>query len=243
MELSNEFRRKKYSTGDVTLPIETANTKNDISDKPHNTDSTNNTDSIDSIDNTNNTDNIYKVAYGDEDTRKWIATESAVSFNFSKLVKKIKNHIKKVLPKASPEEVSEKIGENLKIFTINNQYFEYSNIPNELGGVRWFVLCPRCKKNSLKLFLPKVIDRDQLYLCKACHKLKPYSMLLGNRKKYKEITRPLKRLEYIKKKLLKKNLSIDEAENLMEEYEEIEKKLGNSKEYRLWKFKREHGKL
>jgi len=229
MELSNEFRRKKYSTGDVTIPIETANTKKA------------NNNAI--VDNPSKTYSTHKIIYGKEDTRRWIANESAVSFNFNKLVKKIKGHIKKRFPEASPQEITEKIGENLKIFTINNQFFEYSNIPNELGGVRWFVLCPQCKKKSLKLFLPKAIDREQLYLCKTCHKLKPSSMLLGNRKKYKEITRPLKRLEYIKKKLLKKSLSIDEAEKLMEEYEEIEKKLGNSKEYRLWKFKKEHGKL
>jgi hypothetical protein len=141
-----------------------------------------------------------------------------------------------------PEEINIKIGLNLEIFTLNGQTFQYTSIPNKLGGVRWFVLCPKCGQRSLKLYFPKGLDREQLYLCKNCHMLKPSSLLLGNQKKYRNVAKPLKRLEQIKKKLLRKKLKAKEAEELLEEYDKIEKKLADSPEYRLWVFKREHGR-
>lgn len=174
------------------------------------------------------------------DTRKWNATESTINFNFSNLVKKIKKHLTEQFPGLTPEQASYKTKESLKSFTLNNQFFHYESIPNTLGGVRWFVLCPKCKKRSLKLYLPKAKDRESLYLCKDCHKLKPSSMLLGGRSKYKHITRPLKRIEQIKKKLLNKKTNIEEVDKLFKELDKIEKKLSESAEYRLWKFKKEH---
>jgi hypothetical protein len=136
-----------------------------------------------------------------------------------------------------------KIKESLKLFSINNQYFEYGAIPNTLGGLRWFILCPKCGKKSLKLFLPKLEDREPLYLCKDCHKLKPNSMLLFNNKKYAHITRPLSRMEKIKKQLLrKKNMNPEELDKLFKEYDRIEQRLITSPEYRLWMFKKEHGR-
>ena len=177
------------------------------------------------------------------DTRKWGATENSISFNFNNLLKKIKKHIKEFDPEATSDQINEEIGKSLKGFTINEQTFEYATSPNTLGGVRWFVLCPKCGKKCLKLYLPKIKDREPKYLCKGCHKLKPSSILLGQTKKYKNITRPLKRLEQIKKKLLRRNISIKEGEELLEEYDRIEKKLMNSPEYRLWMFKKEHGRV
>jgi|WetSurMetagenome_2_1015567.scaffolds.fasta_scaffold392899_2 hypothetical protein len=178
-----------------------------------------------------------------KDKRKWAATESCVSFNFNNLLKKVKQQIKAEYPKATNEEINERIGRSLLLFTINEQTFKYLAIPNTLGGLRWFVCCPKCGKRSLRLFLPKNKDREPLYLCKDCHKLKPTSLLSGGCKKYKRVTRPLKRLEVITKKLLRKKISASEAEKLLEEYDRIEKKLADSPEYRLWKFKKEHGRL
>lgn len=176
------------------------------------------------------------------DKRKWEATESTISFNFCDLVKKVKTHLKKTYPENTPDEINAKIGKSIECFSINEQHFKYTASPNHLGGVRWYVLCPKCGKKSLKLYLPKNKDREPLYLCKSCHKLKPSSMLLGNRKKYKTITRPLKRMELIKKKLLRRRLTPKEAEALLEEYSALEKVLSGSPEYKLWKFKKEHGK-
>jgi len=174
--------------------------------------------------------------------RKWVATESSVSFNFNNLVKKVKDHLKEQYPDASAEEITLMTGKNLEVFMINDQLFKYTSTPNKLGGVRWYVICPKCKKRSLKLYLPKIAGRDPLYLCKMCHKLKPSSLLFGNRKRYKDVTRPLKKLEQVKRMLLKKKLKPKEVEDLLAEYARIEKKLADSPEYRLWKFKKEHGR-
>jgi hypothetical protein len=176
------------------------------------------------------------------DRRKYIATESAVAFNFLNLVKKIRAHLKELFPNASGDALTVKIGISLNEFTINNQLFKYTSLPNGFGGSRWYVLCPRCGKRSSKLYLPKARDREPLYLCNVCHKLKPSSLLLGNQKKYKEITKPLKRLESIKKRLLKKTLSTKVAGELLDEYTKLEKQLADTPEYKLWKFKKEHSK-
>jgi hypothetical protein len=177
-----------------------------------------------------------------EDKRKWEATESAIAFNFCNLVKKIKAHIEEQYPRDTVENINKRIGRNLKFFTINEQYFHYTSIPNYLGGERWYVLCPKCGKKSLKLYLPKSLDRLPKYLCKECHRLKPSSLLLGNRRKYRVVTKPLKRLDIIKKKLLHQRLTPKEADELLEEYVDLENKLVSSPEYRLWKFKKEHGR-
>lgn len=183
-----------------------------------------------------------KVSRSKKARCKWAATESSVSFNFDNLVKKVKEHIKEQFPKLMPDDINIKIGLNLKIFSLNDQTFEYTSVPNNFGGVRWFVLCPKCGKKSHKLYLPKGKDREQRYLCRYCHKLKPSSLLLGKQKKYKNVAKPLKRLEQIKKKLLHKKIKAIEAEELLEEYDRIEKKLADSPEYRLWVFKKEHGR-
>lgn len=179
-----------------------------------------------------------------QDKRKWIAIESTIAFNFDNLHRKIRNHLKKQYPEITIEELHSKMGESLKSFSINNQIFEYLPVPNTLGGTRWYILCPKCKHRSVKLFLPKEEkDREPLYLCKHCHKLKPISMLLYNNKRYKHITKPMVQLEKIKNKLLKrKKLGTEEVEQLFLEYDKIESTIVNSPEYRLWMFKKEHGK-
>jgi hypothetical protein len=217
MNLSNEYRKKMYET-------------NKVEETPK----------IEEIPKPEPVKLIYPIEK--KTKRKYLATESTVSFNFIVLVKKIKEHLKELFPFASANEISDRIGISLKDFTINNQTFEYTSIPNGFGGARWYVICPKCGKRSSKLFLPKTRDREPLYLCQICHKLKPSSLLLGNQKKYQEITKPLKKLERIKKKLLKKTLSTKVAGELLDEYTELERKLAGTPEYKLWKFKKEHSK-
>lgn len=176
--------------------------------------------------------------------RKWEATEAAISFNFSALVRKIKNDILRENRGIPRDVLSEKIYENLKEFTLNEQTFEYTSVGKlSYGGARWYILCPKCKKPSNKLYLPKLPDREQLYLCQKCHMLKPSSLLYEGNKKYQIFTKPLKQLEKIRKKLLKRGITMTEAKQLLEEHEQIEKQLSNTPEYRLWKFHQEHGNL
>lgn len=223
MELSNDFRRKRYPKDIVPIfkPVEEKKEEKEevVKEKP-----------VRTITNT--------------DRRKWAATESSISFNFGNLLKKVKKHINEQFPNDTQEQILVRISESLKTFSINDQVFEYvyRAIPKTYGGVRWYVLCPKCKKHVLKLFLPRLRDREPLYLCKYCHKLKPSSLILGTSKRYKSVTRPLNRLEQIKKKLLHKKLKIEEAEALLKEYERIEQKLAESPEYKLWLFKNEHGR-
>jgi hypothetical protein len=220
MELSNEYRRKRYPANIAVSPSTDDAAKSSEPRLP-----------------------VKKpVRAKTTDKRRWASTEATISFDFNNLVEKVKKHIKDNFPELSSEEIIQRIGHNLQVFTINNQKFEYTNIPNKLGGVRWFVLCPKCGKKSQKLFLPKNRDREPLYLCRWCHKLKPSSLLLGKQKRYTEVAKPLKRLEYIKKRLLNKRLRTKEVEELLEEFACIEKKLADSPEYRLWKFKKEYGR-
>lgn len=132
--------------------------------------------------------------------------------------------------------------DSLRTFSLNNQTFDYQHVTNHLGGVRWYVLCPKCGKQCLKLFLPSNFpDREQLYLCKRCHKLKNASLLLGATKRYKKVVRPLRKLEALKKQLMRKTLTPDKAQPMLNEYERIEAELSASPEYRLYRFQKEHG--
>lgn len=196
---------------------------------------------------------------------KYIPSESTTSFCFSELCKRIKKEIKdiyknlsdvqvkEIFPEVTPEELANKSGHvpdgvmhalmlrHLKKFSINEQMFEYDSRKNHLGGFRWYVLCPRCKAPNLKLYLPnRYKNKDQLYLCKKCHGLKNSSSLSGATNKYKKVTKPLKRLENIKKILMGKNISPDKAHPLLEEYERIERELQASPIYKLYKFQEEH---
>jgi len=176
------------------------------------------------------------------DNVRYASTESTVCFTFSNFIKKVKEEVRKKFPDVFGEEYRKIVYKSLKDFTINDQIFDYISNPNYLGGVRWFVKCPDCSRPCLKLYLPnKHKNREQRYLCQHCHKLKNSSLLLGSTSKYKKILKPLKRLENIKKKLLKKNIHTIEAVPLLDEFQQIERELQNSPDYRLWKFQREHG--
>lgn len=176
------------------------------------------------------------------DERKWISVESMSCFNFTHLVKKIKGGLKNKYPDASSEEIQKLTGKNLANFKLNEQTFEFETKPNNFGGVRWYVKCPKCGLACTKLYHPTTHrDREKLYLCKLCHKLKNASLLMGGSKKYKKVVRPLKQLEKIRSDLMRKNMTPDKAKPLLDEYERLERELSSSAEYRLWKFQKQHG--
>ena len=129
-----------------------------------------------------------------------------------------------------------------KKFKVNGQTFDYTAIKNKLGGYRWFFCCPKCGRRSSKLFLPpEGSSKENLYLCKRCHKLKNQSSIFGQNSIYKRVTRPLKRLDNIAKRLERGYLSPERVKELLDEYDAIEKRLKSSQEYRLYAFKKKRG--
>ena len=174
---------------------------------------------------------------------KYKSVESAACFAFNVLIKKIKKKLKEDNPNDSKEDILDKVSKSLKTFELNGQNFEFTYVRTYLDGVRWYVKCPKCGNLSFKLYLPKKdSNKEQLYLCKDCHKLKNISSLMGNSKKYTKVYKPLKKLEKIRSLLLRKGITPQKAKPLLDTYERIEKELSTSSEYRLWKFQREHSK-
>lgn len=172
---------------------------------------------------------------------RFLACEKTTSFSFLTLIKKVKAQIKKKNPDFSVEQVHEKIGEELKEFTLNEQRFEYEKIRNHLGGYRWYVICPRCGNSAQKLYLPSNHpNREQRYLCMNCHRLKNASSLYGATNKYKKVFKPLKRMDKIKTLLLKRGITTERARELLDEYERLERELKVSPEYRLWEFRKKN---
>ena len=174
-----------------------------------------------------------------------IPIETTACYNFHHLVKKVKQQIWDNHQGTTQEERQELIYQYQKKFTINGQTFEYASQTNKYGGARWFVKCPKCGKNRFKLYLPKKeTGREQLYLCRECHKLKNLSAMLGATKKYTKIYKPLKMLEKLKKAILTKKMTPEKAKPRLDAYDEIEMELAMSPEYRLWKFQQRHkGKI
>jgi len=171
----------------------------------------------------------------------WTAAESATCFDFNVLTTRIKKSLQKRYPEKTGEDFQALLYKSLKTFTINNQKFDFVRLPGKLGGFRWYVTCPKCGEKCFNLYLPTGYkDKEQLYLCKLCHKLKNFSLMLGNSKKYVKVYRPLKRMEKIKKLLLKRGMTPEKAQPYLAEYQKIESELAVSPEYRLWKFQREH---
>lgn len=173
---------------------------------------------------------------------RYLPAESATCFTFSELATRVKRETKSKYPNLSETQLRDLVHQSLKRFTINDQTFEYISFANHLGGFRWYVLCPKCGKKCLKLYLPsKFPKREQKYLCKECHNLKNSSSLLGATKRYQKVVKPLKKLDTIKAKLLKRSITPEAAKELLAEYEQIERELRNSPEYRLWEFRKKHG--
>lgn len=172
---------------------------------------------------------------------KYLSTDTAACFSFNDLITKIKNAIRKKISEVSEEEFNDLVLKELKEFSINGQKFEYCHIKMPLGGYRWYVNCPKCSTPSLKLYLPNHNqDREQMYYCRFCHRLKNTSMLLGRSKKYEKVVKPLKHLERLRIQLMKRGITPEKARPILDEYDRIERELLGSPEYRLWKFQLEH---
>jgi hypothetical protein len=167
--------------------------------------------------------------------------ENCTSVCVNNLQKAIKKMIDRDYPEASQDETYSYMLNELKKFSVNNQYFEYTAQINYLGGHRWFFLCPNCKNRANKLFLPPpTAKKEKKYLCKTCHKLKNQSALMGQNNMYRKVTRPLKRLKEIEDKIAGGHLKADKVQDLLNEYEILEKQLKESPEFRLYSFKKKH---
>ena len=173
-----------------------------------------------------------------------VTVESCSQIKILDLQKSIKKKLATDYPDITSEQQQEITLNELKKFTVNGQTFEYSCQPSHLGGVRWFFLCPKCGHNAYKLVLPPPLsDRERLYLCKECHKLKNQSALMGQSTMYQMVTRPMKRLKQIEDKIAVGHLGRDRVKDLLDEYDRIEEELKSSPEYRLYMFKKNHGLL
>ena len=181
--------------------------------------------------------------------RRYSAVESAHCLKVQNLVSRIKEHLIANDSEVPVEQkdrkngsknasiLIEKIGNELEKFEVDGQKFKFTSRPNKLGGVRWYTICPKCGKVSLKLYKPvKEKSKEQKYYCKSCHNLKSLSALHGPTKMYKEVLKPLKRLEKLKSELDKRYLTEDRKKALLDEYDSIVKTLSMSTEYRHYKY-------
>lgn len=171
-----------------------------------------------------------------------ITVENCKSVNINTLQKTIKRNINRDYPESTQQEIYDLTFAELNKFHANDQNFKYEAIENYLGGFRWFFLCPKCDRRCTKLFLPPVelTIKVQKFYCKYCHKLKNQSALQGQNNMYRKVTKPLKRMKEIEKKIARGHLTADKVQELLNEYELIEKELRRSPEYRLYKFKMTH---
>lgn len=63
---------------------------------------------------------------------------------------------------------------------------------------------------------------------------------MGQNKIYRQVTIPMRRLNEIESKLERGHLSNVKIQELLDEYDKIEKNLRDSAEYRLYIFKQKH---
>jgi len=170
-----------------------------------------------------------------------LTVEACSQVCINPLQKTIRRIVNRDYPESTLKEIYEYVLKELQKFTVNDQYFEYEAIDNFLGGYRWFFLCPKCGKRVSKLFLPpEGSRREQKYLCKSCHKLKNQSALSGQNNMYRKVTRPLKKMKEIENRIAKGHLRPAKTQQLLDQYEELEKELKGSPEYRLYSFKKKH---
>lgn len=172
-----------------------------------------------------------------------ITVESCSSVRVSDLQKRIRRLIDREYPQSAEEEIYNHTLDELKKFTVNEQIFDYHAKKNHLGGYRWFFVCPKCKKHIDKLILPPTTakDKEQLYLCKACHKLRNQSAVFSNNSMYQKVTKPMKRMKEIEDKLAAGHLSMEKVKEYLDEYEVLENGLKSSTEYRLFMFRKKRG--
>lgn len=173
-----------------------------------------------------------------------VLVEHCSSINIGHLQKKIRKIIDRDFPDSSVDEIYNHTIEELKNFTVNDQYFEYTAIPNRFGGYRWFFLCPKCKKRSNKLFLPpEGSGLVKKYLCKECHGLKNQSVVMSQDRMYKKVLKPLKKMKQIEKRLNKGYLPENKITELLNEYDVLKSELKSTPEYRLYMFRKEQEAL
>jgi hypothetical protein len=173
-----------------------------------------------------------------------ITVESCSSIDVNTLQSTIKRIIRREYPESTKEEALAHTTNELRKFSVDGQFFEYTNLKNYLGGFRWFFLCPKCKKKANKLFLPPLgSKKEHVYACKACHKLKNQSAIMGQNSMYKMVTRPLKRMKIIEDRVARGHLPAERIQELLNEYETLEAQLKDSPEFRLFSFKKKHNLL
>lgn len=167
--------------------------------------------------------------------------EMCVCFNFATLFKNIQEELNNRRRDCWSDEYIDEFMRNLSSFSLNGQKFDFTSMDLPFGGKKFFVLCPRCRQKKRKLYLPnRYEDREQRYLCPKCHTLATMVTLKCKSPKYRSIVKPLRRMQWLKEKLLKDSITPEKAAPLLKEYEAIESSLKNSPEYRLWKFNMEH---
>lgn len=170
-----------------------------------------------------------------------LTVEACSQVCINPLQKTIRRIVNRDYPESTVEEIYNYVFKELQKFTVNDQFFEYEAIDNFLGGHRWFFRCPKCRKRASKLFLPpEGTGREQKYLCKSCHKLKNQSALSGQNNMYRKVTRPLRKMKEIEDRIAKGHLKPSKTQELLDQYEELEKELKGSPEYRLYSFKKKH---
>lgn len=172
----------------------------------------------------------------------YVSTESAATLDVNRLVTIIKDAVKALLEKkggferVDPVEVHKAVEVQLQNFQLEGQSFEFIAIPNRLGGFRWLAKCPKCGKRVLKLYKPTHENREPHYFCKDCHNLRSPSALYGPTRRYKEVIKPMRRMERIKEMLAKGgSMSENRTRILLDEYETLEKSLQNSTFHRKLK--------
>jgi len=173
---------------------------------------------------------------------KLIAEQCSV-ISISNLQKTIRKIIDRDDPGASEEEIFKYTEEELLKFKVNDQTFQYNNMKNKLGGYRWFFTCDGCNNRVQKLFLPPEAFKDykHQYLCKECHCLLNESVMKANNNLYKKVIRPLRKLRKIEEQLEKGHLQEKKIEDLLNEYDAIDREMKTSPEYRLYAFKKKRG--
>jgi hypothetical protein len=173
-----------------------------------------------------------------------VTVESCTSINIHTLQKAIKKSIKRDYLEPTDDDIYTYSLQGLKGFTVNGQTFDYTAQKNYLGGYRWFFICPKCKKKANKLFLPPDgTNREHTYACKMCHKLKNQSALMSQNALYRKVTRPLKIMKLLENKIAKGHLKVEKVQEMLDEYERLEKQLKDAPEFRLYAFKKKHGLL
>lgn len=163
---------------------------------------------------------------------KYSSITDAHCLDVNRLVSQIKQALLKRSPKLNPDETRVEVGTNLNVFRVDGQSFEFTSIPNKLGGLRWMVLCPKCKKRVIRLYLPEEEGKEKKYYCKECHELRPPSALYGPTRRYKEMVRPLRQMEKIKQTLSSKKMSETKTKALLDKYELLESQVKGSTFYR-----------